>query len=183
MKRIIAVFLCAVFALTLVACNGASNGGDETSPVVHQAPIGTEAGKSCPDLTFQSRYGDKTVSVWGNRGAVTVINFWFTTCPYCIIEMPYFYEAAAEYGDKVEIVLLHADTGADVKGWIEQNQPELADGTLTVSYDAVGYNQKQFSVQYFPTTVIIDTEGVIQTVRVGMMSKELLTSEIDKALK
>ena len=54
---------------------------------------------------------DETFSVAGNRGKITVINFWYTTCTPCVQELPHFNDVYEEYKDYVDIIAIHEATG------------------------------------------------------------------------
>lgn len=56
-------------------------------------------GKQVPDFEMQTLDGKK-ISAAKLKGNVVVINFWFTTCPPCVAEMPAFNKLVAEYKNK-----------------------------------------------------------------------------------
>lgn len=161
--------------------------GNDTSNTDNQLPpIGTSVGNTCPQITNLDIFGsDESFDLHSMRGKVVVLNFWFTTCGPCLEELPYFYDAANQYADTVDIVAIHANIpGTDVMSFIENDSghPEWSDGSLMIAWDTDMYCQNLFQVSAFPTTVVIDADGVITDIFSGPLTKAELTSAIDKAL-
>jgi len=63
-----------------------------------------------PDLTTIEKF-DKIETIFNkNNDSVFVINFWATTCPPCLKEMPLFEEASLAHGkDKFKVYLINID--------------------------------------------------------------------------
>ena len=199
MRKFISLLLCLTFIICLSACRSTGAAHTETEEKSDKATekesvrepeleteyvnVGTNVGDLCPNLELTILDRDEPFSIHDNRGKITVLNFWFTTCPYCIVEMPHFYDVAKEYGQKVTVIALHANIqGVDLPKWIETNNPQLADGTVLVGWDDNYTAQILFNVTGFPTTVILDRNGVISDIRVGMMSRDQLAEAIQKAM-
>ena len=63
-----------------------------------------------PDFTVQ----DSSDGVWSLsdfRGKPVVLNFWSSTCPPCMAEMPLFQKYWEEYGDQVEFMIVNLTDG------------------------------------------------------------------------
>ncbi len=149
-------------------------------------PVGIDIGNTCPDITLSIVGSDEKFSVQENEGRVTVLNFWYTTCTPCLEELPHFYEVAKEYGDKITLVATHIYwPGIDIKGWIQSSSghPEWNDGTMVIAFDDGQYCQNLFEMMGFPTTIIIDPDGVITEFVTGAMTKSELVADIEEALK
>ncbi len=106
------------------------------------------------------------------KGQVVVLNFWFTRCQPCIIEMPGFNKLVELYGDKnVKFISFTYDSSEVVQKFLKQHPFEF---THVVANDEVRSNNfKLFSA--WPYTIIIDKEGKITFMKMG--SKEEKTFE------
>lgn len=104
-------------------------------------------------------------------GDVVIMNFWATWCPPCRAEMPglnRFYEAHREKG--MVILAINEEEGVEtVRPFIEANN-----FTFPVLLDLQGQVAQQYSTRSYPTTFIIDREGVIQHVQTGLISEDEL---------
>ena len=201
-KTTVAILMVAFLALALVYYNfidgkeqplppvdqeteTGSEGSSEQETEKDKPPVGVKVGNTCPDITLPIVGSDKTFCVQKNEGKVTVLNFWYTTCTPCLAELPHFYEVASEYKDEITLVATHIYwPNLDVKDWIDtsSSHPEWNDGTMLIAYDDGKQCQDLFKFSAFPTTVVIDADGVITDIFIGGMSKDELVSAVEKAL-
>ena len=97
-----------------------------------------------------------------------LLNFWYTTCTYCIQEFPLLDAAYLAYFDDVEVLALdnYGDSKSEIKSFREQhdlNLPMIYDTTDLMyafdysAFDAIGY----------PISVVIDRYGVVCMIEVG----------------
>ncbi len=93
-----------------------------------------------------------------------VLNFWYTTCTYCLQEFPYIQAAYEEYGDNIEVIAVNDyadDDNRDVKEF-----KEAYGYTFPMVKDDAGlYNACGFTVA--PCTVVIDRYGMITVMEAG----------------
>ncbi|UOO81890.1 TlpA family protein disulfide reductase [Uruburuella testudinis] len=138
-------------------------------PKYHPAPE-----FSLPDLNGQ------TVSNADLQGKVTLINFWYPSCPGCVSEMPKLVQTAKDYQDKdFQIIAISEpfDPLASVKNYVaERSLP------FTVMYDAEGRAGKAFGTQVYPTSFFINKKGELLKTFVGEPDFGALYQEIDKEL-
>jgi thiol-disulfide isomerase/thioredoxin len=142
---------------------------------VDKAPSGELSGGSGNVPTFDP----------GRTGKVTVINFWFTTCGPCLHELPYFYQVAGDYADRVSVVAVHIEQrNVNVTDFIQNGSghPEWNDGTMLIGWDTSSYCLKLFRIQACPVTVVINADGVITDYFVGSLMKDELVAAVEKAL-
>ena len=150
-------------------------------------PVGTKVGQTCPLISIDVVGSDEKFSVQDEnaQGRVVVLNFWYTTCGPCLEELPYFYSAANDYGDKISIIAVHIEQpNVDVTGFIANNSghPEWNDGSMTIGWDTDMNFINLFGIEAFPTTVVIGADGVITDLFIGGLENEELIDAIDKAL-
>ena len=91
-------------------------------------------------------------------GKIIVVNFWFTTCAPCLVEMPALNKLVNEYREKNVVFLGFATDRVDrlKPSFFEKNRFDfqiIADSRSIAN---------SFSVTSFPTTYIIDQKGIIQ---------------------
>ena len=111
------------------------------------------------------------------KGKTVVINFWFTACRPCIMEMVYLNKLVAENKDSAVVFIAPAP----------ENEVQIKKFLKKYSFD---YNIIPSSIDYitamgienFPTHLVIDKEGIIRQVFIGYADdiKEKLQTEINK---
>lgn len=155
-----------------------------TEPEIVLPPIGTSVGNLCSDIPLDIFGRDDITNTSELRGKVVVLNFWFTTCNGCVKELPHFYDVAREYSDDVVIVAMHIEqTHVDVVDWISTTHPEWNDGTMLIAWDNDTFCQDLFKLQFFPTTIILDENGIITDKFTTPISRQQLVDAIEKAME
>ncbi len=168
------------------------NDEGETSAVIVQddleeglPPYGIEVGDTC--------YGTKATVFNKNGfteekidptdyGKVTVINFWGTWCGPCVAELPHFDEIAREYADEVVVVALHSEPlSANAPSFVAEN---YADSKIVFAKDEKdAYHTYLEFGDAWPTTLVLDSRGVIVAKFVNSISYEQLKSAVEAALQ
>jgi cytochrome c biogenesis protein CcmG/thiol:disulfide interchange protein DsbE len=133
-----------------------------------------------PDFALKDADG-KTVHPADYKGKVLLLDFWATWCPPCKIEIPWFMDMQRRNKDKGFEVL---GVAMDDNGW-EDVKPFLAD--LKVNYRVVvGTDEtaKEYGgVDALPTTFLIDREGRIAAVHVGLASRKDFEDGVEELLR
>lgn len=124
--------------------------------------------KSAPDFELKDANGH-TVHLSDYRGKVVLLDFWATWCGPCKIEIPWFQEFERENKDKGFAVL---GVAMDEEGWDVVKpfaQHMNINYRLLIGNDSIA---DQFGgVDALPTTFLIDREGKIAAVHVGLSGK------------
>ena len=108
---------------------------------------------------------------------MVLINFWYTTCSWCVKEFPYMDAVYQQYKDTVEIVALnHSTLQGDSEEGIKRFKDHfyedyVGDGTtgglsFPMAKDYTGM-QNAFALEGYPTSVIVDRYGVICMIESG----------------
>ena len=122
-----------------------------------------------PVFELNSLSGDR-VHLRDYRGQIVVLNFWATWCAPCRLEMPAFQSRAHLYPDELAVVAVNnAEDLNDVRAYVE----ELGlDFEILLDPDAAV--QRLYLVRGYPTTLIIDQDGIIRVQHVGLITEEQL---------
>ena len=143
--------------------------GDADTSLINLAPVtslsqavgpvtGLGIGNHAPDFTTITINGE-TVSLSDYQGQVVLLNFWFTDCVPCRIEMPEFQSAYEQYQDD-GLVILAVNRKESVDEIVDFAEP--FDLTFPLLLDETGILQEQFGIFGYPSTYVIDRDGVIQ---------------------
>ena len=104
---------------------------------------------------------------------VALLNFWYTTCTYCIQEFPLMQSAYEQYSDKVGIIALNPmNPTAEVGNFQTANGLTFDMAACPASWSSV------FDVQGYPTTVVVDRYGRICLVESGALLTERLWTSL-----
>ncbi|MFC2707072.1 MAG: peroxiredoxin family protein, partial [Neisseria sp.] len=120
--------------------------------------------KAAPDFALPDLQG-KTITNADLKDKVTLINFWFPSCPGCVSEMPKIIKTAQDYQGKNFQVLGIAQPIDPIES-VHQYVKEYG-LPFTVMYDADKTAAKAFGTQVYPTSVLIDKNGNILKTYVG----------------
>jgi peroxiredoxin len=136
--------------------------------------------KAAPEFTLKDSDG-KTVKLSDYKGKVVLLDFFATWCGPCKIEIPWFMEMERKNKDRGFAVL---GVAMDDEGW-EIVKPFLAD--LGVNYRVVIGNDTTAGmyggVDALPTTFLIDKEGRIAAVHVGLASRKDFEDGVEQLLQ
>jgi peroxiredoxin len=160
----------------------------EVKFVMHDRSVGSvqkmgnlKVGQSAPDFTLQDLSGHPvTLSSYHNQ-KVVLMDFWATWCGPCRMAMPGLQDLADKFkGRDLEILSVDQGEPADqVRNLIERQKY-----TFHVVLDQDQAVGNKYGVQAIPTLVLVDTNGVVQWMRVGYSENEDdLRQLVDKLTK
>lgn len=98
---------------------------------------------------------------------MVMLNFWYTTCSWCLEEFPLMEQVYNEYKDEIEIVALNPleDNNA-VKGFQSQYGYTFPMAACPSSWSAT------FGVQGYPTSVFVDRYGTVCLIESGAITSK-----------
>jgi peroxiredoxin len=146
MKTIGLAVILTVLLACLVGISSCSDAGSQS----------VSSGILAPDFALKDLKG-QTVNLGNFRGKAVLINFWSTTCPPCVSEMPNFESVYQDWSNRNDRVLLTIDLGEDINklnAFMTSHRysfPVLLDS----AYQVAG----KYGIQYTPTTFLIDKNG------------------------
>jgi len=136
--------------------------------------------KPAPDFTLKDADG-KQVRLADYRGKVVLLDFWATWCGPCRIEIPWFTEMERKNKDKGFAVL---GVSMDDEGW-KVVKPFV--GEMKINYRVLlGTDQAAHDyggLDALPTTFLIDRDGKIASVHVGLTSRKDFEDGVEQLLQ
>lgn len=135
---------------------------------------------AAPAVTFTTLEG-KRVALESLRGKVVLVNFWATSCPGCIKEMPGMVETYQQYKNKgfeIVAVAMSYDPPNYVLNFVQTRQLPFP-----VALDIDGAHARAFgNVQLTPTSFIISKDGAVLEQKIGELDFVKLKALLDKDL-
>lgn len=114
--------------------------------------------QATPDFVFYDQEGGQ-VGLNQFKGKTIILNFWATWCAPCLEEMPSMNRLQARYPDQLMILPISLD---------QNGAPKVADfyrraniQHLPVYLDESQSSQELFGLRAFPTSIIINPEGLM----------------------
>jgi cytochrome c biogenesis protein CcdA/peroxiredoxin len=135
-------------------------------PTLEELEVGLAINNLAPDFETVNTEGE-TVMLSDFRGQLVLLNFWYTYCAPCRIEMPEFQSAFSDYSDDgFTIVTVNREqTAEEIIAFADE-----LDLSFPMLLDADGSIQSLYRIIGYPTTFVIDPDGVIMDVKLGAMT-------------
>jgi len=96
----------------------------------------------------------------------TVINFWFTTCQPCILEIPTLEKLKNKYSDQVNFISITYNSKEDIQEF--QKKHKFTFHNFQSNKDSI----KSFGIPSYPTTLFIDKNGILIEILSGVNVKK-----------
>ncbi len=131
--------------------------------------------KDAPDFKLKDSNG-QTVQLADFKGKVVLLNFWATWCGPCTTEIPWFMEFEQSFKDRGFAIL---GVAMDDDGW-ESVKPYVSGRKMNyrVLMGSETMSALYGGVEALPTTFIIDRDGKIASMHVGLIDKNEYKNEI-----
>lgn len=118
-----------------------------------------------PNFELQNLNGD-LVNLRNFHGRILLVNFWATWCAPCRLEMPAFQSRIDVHPDDLVVVTVNSqDTLDDIQNFM--NELGL---TFYALIDPDGDVHKRYMVQGFPTTYLVDRDGILRIQHIGLIT-------------
>lgn len=134
-------------------------------------------GGPAPEIDLPTLSGGR-VQLSKLHGHPVVVSFWGTWCPPCRTEFPELVKAQRSYGGSGLIVL--GVNGRDQEFSTKDVEKFAAEFSVPfqIALDQRGRSRSAFQIFGLPTTVFIDSAGVVKGIHRGPIDREQLDSAI-----
>ena len=118
------------------------------------------------DFTVTSAEGKSiTLSEVLKTKKMVLLNFWYTTCSWCVTEFPLMEQAYQQFKDDIEVIAVDPmDNENDIKTFQAQQKLSFPMASCPAAWATV------FGVSGYPTSIAIDRYGVICMVEAGAIT-------------
>jgi len=130
-------------------------------------------GKPAPEIDLPTLQGGRA-KLSSLRGHPVLVTFWGTWCPPCRVEFPELVAAHRRYREAgLEVLAVNQRDQelrtSDVQAFVKEFSVEF-----TVVLDTRGTSRRTFRLIGLPTTVFVDSAGIIQQVHMGPINRDQL---------
>ncbi|MEM9955567.1 MAG: TlpA disulfide reductase family protein [Chloroflexota bacterium] len=163
---LIVPLLSIIAALGMVAMDMQSQRAPNINAVFENTNPATLINSQAPEFELTDLNG-QSVRISDYEGKILFLNFWQTTCPPCIEEMPDFLDFIADQPDDVTWLTVNFDeTDQQVREFFAEY--EFLGIPTVMDYDSeVRYRYGVFGA---PVTFVLDKDGTIQYMNIGQLS-------------
>ena len=134
-------------------------------------------GARAPEIDLATLAGGR-VKLSKLRGHPVVVSFWGTWCAPCREEFPELVRAYREHGSAGLYVLGVNGRDQELRTKDVQRFVDEFSVPFDIALDQRGRARKDYRIPWLPTTVFIDTSGVVQRVHFGPISRD----DLDRAI-
>lgn len=177
LPRKLSAFALAIAIVGFGIYSTAGNRIDDSREAGAQITVGIRKGQVAPDFELTDLQGTP-VRLSDFRGHKVLVNFWASWCPPCRAEMPHiqkFYEKYKDRGVAVLSVNLASLEKNDEMAASFARKHGLA---FPIVLDSDGGVLSTFKVKAYPTTFVVDENGVVQHIVVGPMTLDYMKTLI-----
>ncbi len=135
-------------------------------------------GKTTPDFSLETLDG-KQIRLSELSGQGVLINFWATSCTYCLEEMPAIERQYQKYKDQgIEVLGVNIrENYATVSGYVRR-----LGVTFPILMDRSGEITKQYQVGALPHSIFLAPDGTVKSIYIGEMKEAVIESHFKSIL-
>ncbi|HBU82570.1 MAG TPA: TlpA family protein disulfide reductase [Paenibacillus sp.] len=135
--------------------------------------VGINQGNIAPDFELNTPDGEK-LKLSDFRGQKVIVNMWATWCPPCRVEMPDMQKFYEKYKDEKATIIAVNMTSSEKSLDSIPNFLKEYGITFPVVLDEQNKVGEIYQVYALPTSIIIDSQGIIQQKVSGPMNYEMM---------
>ena len=139
--------------------DGDSDAAD--SDTAEEEEVGVYPGMKAPELVLMDQ-DDNEIKLSDYKGKIVFLNFWATTCPYCVAEMPDLEKFQQTHKDDPDFALIGVNM---TKTWEKKPKDKINEWvqeqgiTFPNIYDVDGVEAERWMAHSLPVTYVIDPDG------------------------
>jgi len=172
MKRLVLAMLLAVGLGYVIV-------GQPQSVTVMAQEQKPEVGYQAPHFTLTG-LNNQPYQVAGKREKPLMLNFWASWCGPCKMEAPDLQKVYEMYGKKVDLYGINVTSNDNPEAAMQFVQSYKL--TFPIPMDVTGNVSNQYKIMAFPTTYLIDRDGIVRKKIIGMIDAATLEKELQKLL-
>ena len=134
-------------------------------------------GSTPTELSARSSVDDTPVNLADYRGKVVVLEFWATWCGPCVAMIPTYNELSARYVD-LEVVAITNEPPDVLRTFLSTRDVEYV-----TAYDVDEETTRNYWITAYPTSFLLDRDGVIRHVHIGAGDVDDLEARIGALLE
>ena len=176
MKRTIVLI---VVVLLLAGAAVYQNRGKQDVALAASADMKPKPGYTAPTLQLPD-LNDKSVTIGGKRDKLLLINFWASWCGPCELEAPDLQSLSKKYSGLLEIYGVNAtsyDKERQAREFVEEQKL-----TFPILMDRESKATDMYKVSSFPTSLLVDSEGIVRERITGVISEDKWETIIENGL-
>lgn len=174
-RNIAVIALVVILGLLVIWRERSTEAVTVFKPEAIPTETGPKAGLLAPPLSLQGSDGT-AYTVGGKKDKAVILNFWASWCGPCQQEAPELNAMAEKYKGVLDIYGINV-TSHDYQPNAERFVKKYSIA-FPVIYDQKGEAFDKYKGVVFPTNVLIDKNGVISEIILGVLSPEELESKI-----
>ncbi|WP_424767799.1 redoxin domain-containing protein [Paenibacillus sp. sgz302251] len=174
------LILIAIIGYGLYDSNRSSSHLKNVEPAnAARTETGIQKGQRAPDFQLRNISGN-AIKLSDYRGKTVLVNFWFSSCLACKLEMPYLEDIWLEYQDNDVVILAVNLTTTENREADLVSFSEKYELTFPIVMDLDGSVKQTYEVTAYPTTYFIDPRGIIQEIYPGVMNDDMIKQTIKR---
>lgn len=175
-----AIGLASLVALVWPLLTTPPSGAGVISTQVNESGAAGRINAPAPNFEWSDSDGN-VLRLSDFRGKIVLVDFWATSCPPCVREMPALNRVVSSDPDVV--VLAVAGYKGDTREKAESFLTVLALDRITLVFDSDLETATRYGIIFLPTTFFIDRTGVIRHIQIGAqpMTEDQIRIGIKKA--
>ena len=156
---------------------------ETTTPSTERETAAPEtASDLAPDFAVDNGQGSIT-KLSDFAGKPVVVNFWASWCPPCRSELPAFDSLYAEYGDRIQFMMVdltdgNRETMPGVKVFVTEQGFQFP-----VYYDTTASAANAYQIYSIPVTIFVRPDGTLAAQQIGAMQEATLRAYLEDLLE
>lgn len=170
-------FIFLILLLTLFLHSIQKNEKTEPTRTIGSVTYGASIGNTIPNDEMTNIINNEKTRMSDFRGKKVLMFFWASWCPYCKATMDELQEIEKENKDIVIVGVNAKDyetNNKDAKNLIKNKKLNFDNFYLTDEMTSA------FFLESFPTTIFINSEGIVEEGVVGGLTKEMIEERFEK---